>query len=144
MKKTLFLVSLFFATLPLLSAPRQPKSIVHRNKPNNVVYVPVPANQTQEQDPLERDKEIDQQLMGHFITILGNFGKILVDPHDEKTVTTNVGHMINNIVSVAQTVMQKTRSDRKNFAQRLSLALIKYFQYQAYLQQQKTQQHQHH
>ena len=105
-----------------------------------IVYVPVPVNlqaaKPQEIDPLERDKQIDQQLFVHFISILGNFGKILLDPDDKYNVTTNVANMINGIIAVAQTVTKNHRSREE--VNRIVEAFIKYLQQQNYFAQKKS------
>lgn len=96
-----------------------------KQQQQQVVYVPVPAEQTAV-NPIERDKEIDNQLFLHFLYILGNFGKVLLDPHNLQNVALHVGGMIDGFISVAQTVMKTPKNHRPIMVSRLGLLVIKY------------------
>lgn len=116
----------------LLAAPRR-----DANKPASspqVIYVPVPVNQTaptpsmQQLDPVERDKIVDQQLFAHFMSILGNFGKVMLNPHSKENVATNVAQMIDGIVAVAHTITKGQRSPQA--IHRLVNVFMRHLQYQ--------------
>jgi hypothetical protein len=105
-----------------------------------VVYVPVPVSQNYKTsssqldtlDPIERDKIIDNQLFAHFMSILGNFGKVMLNPHDKENVTSHVAQMIDGIVAVAHTVTKVKRSPQ-NFRRLVEL-------FMQHLKYQRTQQ----
>lgn len=109
MKLQVMLVFLIMFNKTILAQPRRNAPVPQQP---SIVYVPVGVNlqSQQEIDPLKKDEEIDRQLFTHFISILGNFGKILINPDDKQNVTTNVANMINGIIAVAQTVTKTHRS----------------------------------
>ena len=127
-------------TTGLFSAPRP-----DTNKPAQpqVVYVPVPVNATtqtpsmQQLDPIERDKIIDQQLIAHFMSILGNFGKVMLNPHSKENVTTNVANMIDGIVAVAHTITKGQRSQSPQAVNRLVNIFMRHIQHQQRIRAQR-------
>ncbi|MEX0939895.1 MAG: hypothetical protein WDZ41_00880 [Candidatus Babeliales bacterium] len=125
MKYGLFFLLLFLGIIQNnLAAPRQKI----RSQSEQVVYVPVPtppSNTSVPINPLERDKLMDQALFAHFVSILGNFGKVLLDPHNKENVTTHVANMIDGIVSVAQTVTRsRMQAETPLVLKRIALALM--------------------
>jgi len=126
----------------LVAAPRPYTS--QKNTEAKFIYVPVPINTqttrvTQAEydamDPIERDKVMDNQLFAHFMSILGNFGKVVLNPHDKENVTTNVAQMIDGIVAVAHTVTKTTRS-RQKFRNLVRL-FMQHYRYKQYMQAQQ-------
>ncbi len=134
-----FLISMILTT-GLFAAPR-----IDTDKPSSkpqVVYVPVPVNNApipsmQQLDPIERDKIIDQQLFAHFMSIVGNFGKVMLNPHSKENVTTNVANMIDGIVAVAHTISKGQRSNSPQAVNRLVNLIMRHFQHQQRMRLQK-------
>lgn len=92
-----------------------------------VVYVPVPVSNPNS-NPIEADKKTDEALFGHFLGILGNFSKILINPHDKTNVTSNVTQMVDGVVSVFNELTKRNNlSDQQldNLVRLIILALIK-------------------
>jgi hypothetical protein len=124
----LLVVSLSFSFIG--NAASRSAGLEQMQQQPQIVYVPIPLNtQTgnpEEIDPIEADKQLDKQLFNHFISILGNFGKIILNPNDTQNATTHAAHMIDGIIAVAQTLTRTYRSPVG--LDRIIAAFIRYIQ----------------
>jgi hypothetical protein len=76
-----------------------------------IVYIPVPVNKPAQ---IDHDKKTDDILFGHFVTILGNFGKLFLDPENRDNAKASVSNIIDSVVAVAQELTRRGLSpDRK-------------------------------
>ncbi len=122
--RLLFFSFILFIFSAVNGASRKPKKTSANSPEPTIVYVPVPVENRL--DPIEEDKKLDQKLFGHFIKILGNFGKILVDPHDKMNVTSNATQMINGVISVAQELLKRNISP--GMREKMIFGLIRHVQ----------------
>ncbi len=103
MKHFLPLFVLFFGHSSIFCAFRNNAAQNPQAQPEQpILYIPA-----SEPNQIEEDKKIDQALFVHFVKILGNFTKILINPHDKINVTSNVAQMIDGVVSVVHELTKR-------------------------------------
>lgn len=69
--------------------------------------------------------DVDGQLFTYFISILGRFIQILLDPHNKPSVTMHVTQMVNDVIGVAQTVTKGSNRNEHYNTEKMNMLLQK-------------------
>ena len=126
MKYRLLWLLLLFANSSTFCAFRSKTTNDPQIQPEQqIVYVSVPVSDRP--NPIEEDRKTDQALFVQFVKILGNFSKILIDPHNKPNVTSNVAQMVDGVVSVVHELTKRnnlTEQQLDNLVRLVLRALI--------------------